>query len=105
MLMAERVSFEEIRKVARLAKLSFSDEEFERFFKDVSGIIAHFEKLNELQLEDVSPTSHISWSQPPMNPDEPVEWRGSDLVLEHAPLVRGRYFIVPKIVDKEERAT
>jgi len=101
--MHARVSFEEIRKIAHLAKLSFSEEEFSRFFQDISDIIAHFEKLNELQLEGVSPTSHISWSDPPMNTDEPVEWQGSDLVLQHAPRVEGRYFIVPKVVEKEEK--
>ena len=101
--MHARVSFEEIRKIAHLARLSFSEEEFARFFQDISDIIAHFEKLNELQLEGVSPTSHISRSDPPMNADEPVEWQGSDLVLQHAPHVEGRYFIVPKVVEKEEK--
>lgn len=101
--MSGRVSLDEVRKIAQLAKLSFSEEELIRFFQDISGIIAHFEKLNELDLEDVSPTSHISWSQPPMNPDEPVLWQGSDLVLQCAPLVADRYFIVPKIVEKEEK--
>jgi len=38
-----------------------------------------------------------------MNTDEPVEWQGSDLVLQHAPRVEGRYFIVPKVVEKEEK--
>lgn len=102
--MPERVSLEEIRKVAQLAKLSFTEEEFARFFQDISDIIAHFEKLNALHLDDVSPTSHISWSQPPMNPDEPVSWQGSDLALQCAPSVAGRYFIVPKVVEKEEKA-
>ncbi|MCS7242700.1 MAG: Asp-tRNA(Asn)/Glu-tRNA(Gln) amidotransferase subunit GatC [Candidatus Caldatribacterium sp.] len=101
--MSGRVSLEEIRKVAQLAKLSFPEEELVRFFQDISDIIAHFEKLSELDLDHVSPTSHISWSQPPVNPDEPVHWQGSDLVLEHAPCVVGRYFVVPKVVEKEER--
>ncbi len=101
--MAARVTLEEVRKIAQLAKLAFSEEELVRFFQDVSDIIAHFEKLNELELEGVSPTSHISWSEPPVNPDEPVPWQGSDLVLHYAPCVAGRYFIVPKIVEKEEK--
>ncbi len=100
--MAQEVSFEEIQKIAHLARLSFSAEEFTRFFEDVRNIIAHFEKLNELDLEHVSPTSHISWSQPPTNSDEPTTWENSDLVLKHAPWVQNRYFIVPKIVDKEK---
>jgi aspartyl-tRNA(Asn)/glutamyl-tRNA(Gln) amidotransferase subunit C len=100
--MAQKISFEEIQRIARLAKLYISEEEFVRFFKDISDIVAHFEKLNELNLENVSPTSHISWSQPPINPDEPSIWEGSDLVLRHAPLVQNRYFIVPKVVDKEK---
>lgn len=95
-----KVDLEEIKKVAQLAKLSFKEEELQAFFEDINSIVSHFAKLEELDLKNVSPTSHISWSNPPTNPDQPVEWPEYQKILERAPQVSGNYIIVPKIVDK-----
>lgn len=103
--MPKKISLEEMHKVAQLSKLQFDEEELERFFQDVNEVVSHFEKLDRLDLTDVSPTSHISWSQPPMNSDEPLEWKEEEKVFRRAPMVIGRYFIVPKVVEKEERST
>ncbi len=98
--MDPKLELEEIKKVAQLAKLSFKEEELQAFFEDINSIVSHFVKLEELNLENVSPTSHISWSNPPTNPDQPVEWSEYQKILERAPQVSGNYIIVPKIVDK-----
>ncbi|MCX6091238.1 MAG: Asp-tRNA(Asn)/Glu-tRNA(Gln) amidotransferase subunit GatC [Candidatus Atribacteria bacterium] len=100
--LSEKISLDEIKKMAQLSKLSFSQEELEQFFVDINSVVSHFDKLNQLDLSDVSPTSHISWSQPPSNPDEPREWPGRQEVFAHAPQVIDSYFIVPKVVDKQE---
>jgi len=101
--MGKKISLEEMKKVAQLSKLQFTEEELLRFFQDVNEIVAHFEKLDQLNLKEVSPTSHISWSQPPMHSDDPAEWKGEAKVFRQAPTVVERYFIVPKVVEKEER--
>ncbi|MEN3188955.1 MAG: Asp-tRNA(Asn)/Glu-tRNA(Gln) amidotransferase subunit GatC, partial [Atribacterota bacterium] len=92
-----------LKKIAQLAKLQFEEEGLTRFFQDVNEIVAHFEKLDQLELRDVSPTSHISWSQPPVHVDNPVEWKEEEKVFRHAPVVYNRYFVVPRVVEKEER--
>ncbi len=100
--MKEVISLTELKKVARLSKLEFSEEELQDFFQDINNIVAHFEKLNELDLQDVSPTSHLSWSEPPFFSDEPQEGEGGEEVLKRAPWVVNGYFVVPRIVDKGE---
>lgn len=102
-MMGKKISLEELKKVAQLAKLQFEEGELMQFFQDVNEIVAHFEKLDQLDLRDVSPTSHISWSQPPVHADDPTEWKGEEKVFQHAPVVWNRYFVVPKVVEKEER--
>ena len=102
--MKEVISLSELEKIARLSKLEFSAEELQGFFKDINNIAVHFEKLNQLDLQDVSPTSHLSWSEPPFFSDEPQTWEGDEEVLKGAPQAAGNYFIVPRIVDKEEKA-
>jgi len=69
----ETISLSEIKKVVALAKLSIPDIDLEQFFLEINDILSHFDKLNRLELKEVSPTSHIYWSQPPSNPDEPRE--------------------------------
>jgi len=98
----ETISPSEIKKVVSLSKLAFSDTEIEKFSLEINNIITHFDKLNQLDLNNVSPTSHISWRQPPTNPDEPHAWAGREEVISHAPAVVDGYFIVPKVVDKQE---
>ncbi len=98
----ETISLSEIKKVVALAKLSIPDIDLEQFFLEINDILSHFDKLNRLELKEVSPTSHISWSQPPSNPDEPREWMGGEELFSQAPAVIEQYFIVPKVVDKQE---
>jgi len=98
--MERKVSLAEIKTIAKLSKLSFSEQELANFSEDINSVISHFEKLNRLDLQGVSPTSHISWGQPPLNPDEAVVWENRDWVLEQAPEVCGRLIVVPKIVEK-----
>lgn len=100
--MKEVISLTELERVARLSKLEFSEEELRGFFQDINNIVAHFEKLNELDLQGVSPTSHISWSEPPFFSDEPQVTEGREEVLKRAPEVVSGYFVVPRIVDKGE---
>lgn len=101
--MGKKISLEEMKKIAHLSKLQFEEEELLQFFRDVNEVVEHFEKLDQLDLQNISPTSHISWSQPPVNSDNPTEWGKEESVFQYAPLVINRYFVVPKVVDKEER--
>lgn len=101
-LLPKTISLSEIKKVVALAKLAIPDTELESIFIEIKNILSHFDKLDQLDLKEVSPTSHISWSQPPTNPDQPREWTGREEVFSQAPAVIDSYFIVPKVVDKPE---
>src|SRR3712207_2257736 len=50
---------DQVLHVARLARLRLTDEEVERMSGELSSILDHIEKINELDLEDVAPTSHV----------------------------------------------
>jgi aspartyl-tRNA(Asn)/glutamyl-tRNA(Gln) amidotransferase subunit C len=49
---------EEVRHVARLARLELSDEEVARFQEQLSAILEAVSKISELDLSGVPPTSH-----------------------------------------------
>jgi len=52
------VGLDQVRHIALLARLDFSDEELERFTKQLNDILEYAEKINELDTENVPPTSH-----------------------------------------------
>ena len=53
------VSREEVQKIAELSKLQFSENELEKFTKDLSNIVDFADKLAKLDVEGVKPTAHI----------------------------------------------
>ena len=49
----------EAQHLARLAKLSFGPEELEQMTKELDAVVGYVTQLNELDVEDVPPTSHV----------------------------------------------
>ena len=81
--------------MARLARLRLSDEEVERMSGELSTILDHIETINELDLEDVEPTSHVVEVENVLRDDEPRPSWPRDRVLEEAPDVAEGGFRVP----------
>ena len=50
---------DQVLHVARLARLKLTDEEVERMSTELSAVLDHIEKIGELDLDGVEPTSHV----------------------------------------------
>jgi aspartyl-tRNA(Asn)/glutamyl-tRNA(Gln) amidotransferase subunit C len=50
----------QVQHIAKLARLGISEEESEKFAKQLSDIFAYIEKLNEINTDDVEPTSQVT---------------------------------------------
>jgi aspartyl-tRNA(Asn)/glutamyl-tRNA(Gln) amidotransferase subunit C len=86
---------EQVLHVARLARLELSDDEVERMSGELAGILGHIEKIGELDLEGVPPTSHVVEVTDALRADEPrPSWPREEL-LAAAPAVRDDGFEVP----------
>ena len=81
--------------MARLARLALTDDEVERMSGELSGILEHIEKIGELDLEGVPPTSHVVEVTNALRPDEPRPSWPREVMLEQAPAVRDGGFEVP----------
>jgi aspartyl-tRNA(Asn)/glutamyl-tRNA(Gln) amidotransferase subunit C len=86
---------EQVLHVARLARLSLSDDEVERMSGELTGILGHIEKIGELDLEGVPPTSHVVEVANAVREDEPRPSWPRDQILAAAPAVRDDGFEVP----------
>lgn len=76
---------EQVLHVAKLARLGLTNEEVETMAGELSGILEHVDRIAELDLEDVPPTSHVVELENVLRPDEPHESLDRDLGLAQAP--------------------
>jgi aspartyl-tRNA(Asn)/glutamyl-tRNA(Gln) amidotransferase subunit C len=93
------LSREDVRHVARLARLDFSDEEEARMAEEMSQILDYVEKLDELDTSGVPPMSHVLDVTNVYREDEVEERIDQAQALEPAPEAERGYFMVPKVVD------
>jgi aspartyl-tRNA(Asn)/glutamyl-tRNA(Gln) amidotransferase subunit C len=79
------LSREEVLHVARLARLELSEQEVERFAEELSKVLDYVEKISELDLEDIPPTSHVVDVENALRADEPRPSLPRDVALASAP--------------------
>jgi len=92
------VSIKDVEKIAKLAKLSFSAEEKEKFTQQFNQILAYIEKLDELDTENVVPTAHVLDLKNVMRPDKAETWLTQDEAVANAPKSKNGFFSVPKVI-------
>jgi aspartyl-tRNA(Asn)/glutamyl-tRNA(Gln) amidotransferase subunit C len=86
---------DQVLHVARLARLSLSEDEIEQMSRELSSVLDHIEKISELDLEGVKPTSHVVELENVLRADEPRESIARERILEGAPDVAAGGFRVP----------
>jgi aspartyl-tRNA(Asn)/glutamyl-tRNA(Gln) amidotransferase subunit C len=86
---------EAVLHVARLARLELSDPEVERMTGELSKVLEHIEKIGELDLEGVPPTSHVVAVSNALRPDEARPSLPREVALAAAPAVADGGFAVP----------
>ncbi|MBN8235767.1 Asp-tRNA(Asn)/Glu-tRNA(Gln) amidotransferase subunit GatC [Halobacillus kuroshimensis] len=94
-----RISKDEVKHVANLARLAITDEEAGTFTKQLDDIITYAEQLNELDTTGVEPTTHVLDLKNVMRKDEPKKWITQDDALKNAPDKQDGQFKVPSILE------
>ncbi len=86
---------EQVLHVARLARLRLTEEEVERMSGELSTILDHIEKIGELDLDEVEPTSHVVQVDNVLRADEPRPSWPRERMLAEAPDATEEAFKVP----------
>ena len=94
------ISNEMIDKLADLAKLEFTADEKEKLKGNLSKITGFFEKLNELDTENVEPLIFMTDEVNVLRPDEVHQPITKEEALRNAPSKDSDYFRVPKFIEK-----
>lgn len=85
----------QVLHVARLARLQLTEEEVDRMSTELSSILGHIEKLNELDLADVEPTAHVVAADGLLRPDDARPSLAPETALDQAPDAADGGFRVP----------
>jgi aspartyl-tRNA(Asn)/glutamyl-tRNA(Gln) amidotransferase subunit C len=86
---------DQVLHVAKLARLELSDDEVEQMASELSGILEHVDRISELDLEGVEPTSHVVELENVLRADEPAPSLERDAALQNAPDPADGAFRVP----------
>jgi aspartyl-tRNA(Asn)/glutamyl-tRNA(Gln) amidotransferase subunit C len=86
---------EQVLHVAKLARLGLSEEEVGTMAGELSGILEHVDRIAELDLDDVDPTTHVVELENALRADLPHQSLPPEVALAQAPDPVGDAFRVP----------
>jgi aspartyl-tRNA(Asn)/glutamyl-tRNA(Gln) amidotransferase subunit C len=86
---------DQVLHVARLARLRLAEDELDKMSRELSTVLDHIEKISELDLDGVEPTSHVVELENVLRADEPRPSWPHDRVLAEAPEAGAGGFRVP----------
>jgi aspartyl-tRNA(Asn)/glutamyl-tRNA(Gln) amidotransferase subunit C len=95
-----RISAEEVREIAVLARLALSEEEVARMTHDLGAILGYVDALKELDTATTEPMTHAVPFDCPLRPDQVGLSLSVDEALANAPRREASFFQVPRIVTK-----
>ena len=94
-----RISRDEVEHVARLARLSLSDDELVSVTTQLDRILDYVAKVGRLDTANVEPTSHVVPIETGLRDDRVGTPLAPDEALSGAPDRKGDFFRVPKIIE------
>ena len=90
---------DEVKHIARLARVGLSDDEVARFQVQLSEILDYFQRLREVDTEKLPPTAHTLAMRNVMRDDEPLPSFDKEEVLANAPQREDDLFRVRAILE------
>ena len=94
------VSLKDVEKIADLARLYITEEEKEKYTRQLNVILEYMEQLNKVDTSKVEPLSHPFELKNVFREDEVQPSLPVDEALKNAPEKSGNYFKVPKVINK-----
>jgi len=94
-----KLTIEDVRHVAHLARLDIADEDLAQFVSQLSDILAYVDKLSAVATEDVKPMAQAVSLVNVLREDEIKDSFSLDRTLANAPAAADDMFEVPKIIE------
>ncbi len=92
------ISKDDVRHIAKLARLELSEEEIEKFAGQLSQILDHAAKIRELDLDGIEPLTHAIDRKNVFRKDVVKPGLSTEDALKNAPEREENYFKIPPII-------
>jgi aspartyl-tRNA(Asn)/glutamyl-tRNA(Gln) amidotransferase subunit C len=98
--MPDRLTRDDVDRIARLARLELSDAEKDLFVHQLSEVLDYAEQIQTIDTTGVAPTSHVLSRYPADRPDDPTPGLSNEDALANAPdpSPQGGLFRVPRVI-------
>lgn len=96
-----KLSRQEVRNIAELAKLDLTEEEVELYAGQLSNILGYFQRLQELDTSHIAPTASVLPLKNVLRPDIRMEPLPPEEVVLNAPDAEDYQFRVSAVLDEE----
>ena len=93
------VNEQQVRHVARLARLALGDDEIAKMVPELNNILSWVEQLGEVDTEGVEPLTAVIDQKLRLRSDEVTEGNCRDEILANAPAAEHGFFVVPKVIE------
>ena len=93
------VSPEQVRHIAKLARIAMSDEELDRLLPELNNILGWVEQLGEVDTDGVEPLATVIDQKLRLRDDVVNDGNIRDAILANAPAAQHGFFAVPKVIE------
>jgi aspartyl-tRNA(Asn)/glutamyl-tRNA(Gln) amidotransferase subunit C len=93
------VSSEQVRHIAKLARIAMSEEELARLEPELNNILGWIEQLAEVDTDGVEPLTAVIDQKLRLRDDIVNDGNIRDEVLANAPDAQHGFFAVPKVIE------
>ena len=95
-----RISSDEVKKVAKLARLELDDSEIQSHAEQLEKILGYIEQLDKINTENIPCTTRAIEVVNVLRKDEKKDFKNSEELLDLAPSRENNFFKVPKIINE-----
>ncbi len=93
------VNTEQVRHIAKLARIAMGDDELERLVPELNNILGWIEQLAEVDTDGIEPLTAVIDQHLRLRDDVVTDGNIRDEVLANAPDAQHGFFAVPKVIE------
>ena len=96
----KRISSDEVKKVAQLARLELNENEIHQHAEQLEKILEYIKQLEKINTENVQCTTRAIEVVNVLRKDEKKNYENTEEILDLAPSRENKFFKVPKIINE-----
>jgi len=95
------LSKEEIKHIAKLARLDLTDAELEKYGGQLSDVLNYIDQLKEVEVKGVEPTAQVTGQENVLREDKIEDWNEKEIeeALTDAPEKEDRFIKVKRVIE------